>query len=263
MKSSEPGLIKSIHGGGGKGTAHLNDPSDREQVQAAVEKVLNEMGRSDGIYYEQKVNQKGDGRFFQLELEVDGTDVALGGRFVWFNSRLQKVVEIGLSDEHITQFMPQELYRKARGWSSDIAKMGGNNTRATMEALVFTNEKGVCEMSFIECNRRPQVENEALALLQVDSSGNRRYTFAELIMRAAGFPAPDFKPAPGTGAVLHARWLHGDPDHQGNIAYKPGNVKGMRGPRLDWVVSELLSPGEISFTADPQLGKAELLAKDW
>ena len=74
-----------------QGTAHLDDPSDPEQVRAAVEKVLNEMNRSDGIYFEEKVNTDGDGRFFQLELEVDGDTVAHGGRFVWFNSRLQKV----------------------------------------------------------------------------------------------------------------------------------------------------------------------------
>ena len=59
-----------------------------------------------------------------------------------------------------------------------------NNTRATMEGLVFTNEKGEVELSFIECNRRPQVENEALALLQQDSDGNRRYTFAGLNIRS-------------------------------------------------------------------------------
>ena len=40
MKSSDPGLIKSVHGGGGKGTAHLDDPSDPAQVQAAIEKVF-------------------------------------------------------------------------------------------------------------------------------------------------------------------------------------------------------------------------------
>jgi len=32
MKSHEKGLIKSIHGGGGKGTAHLDNPQDPEQV---------------------------------------------------------------------------------------------------------------------------------------------------------------------------------------------------------------------------------------
>ena len=28
------------------------------------------MNRTDGIYFEHKVNQKGDGRFYQLEIEV-------------------------------------------------------------------------------------------------------------------------------------------------------------------------------------------------
>ena len=79
MNTSDKGLIKSIHGGGGKGTAHLDNPADPAQVRAAVEKVLNEMHRADGIYFEKKVNTKGDGRFYQLELEVDGDVVADGG----------------------------------------------------------------------------------------------------------------------------------------------------------------------------------------
>jgi len=258
-----PGLIKSIHGGGGKGTAHLTNPTDPDEVRASVEKVLNEMNRSDGIYFEQKVNQKGDGRFYQLELEVDGTVCADGGRFVWFNSRLQKVVEIGLSDEHVPLFMPKDLYAKSREWASQIAKEAGNNTRATMEGLVFTNEKGEVELSFIECNRRPQVENEALALLQMDAAGNRRYTFAELMMRAKGYPAPTFSRAQDCEVVLHARWVHGNPDNLGNIAYQPGVVLGVKGPRLDFVKAEMLAPGEISFTSDPQLGKSVIVANSF
>eukprot|EP00658_Telonema_sp_P-2_P078776 TRINITY_DN7460_c0_g1_i9.p1 TRINITY_DN7460_c0_g1~~TRINITY_DN7460_c0_g1_i9.p1 ORF type:complete len:889 (-),score=213.62 TRINITY_DN7460_c0_g1_i9:172-2838(-) len=263
MNSSAPGLIKSVHGGGGKGTAHLDDPSNPEQVDAAINKVLNEMNRSDGIYFEQKVNTKGDGRFYQLELEVDGTRVANGGRFVWFNSRLQKVVEIGLSDRLVPMFMDQVQYQQARDWSSQIAAEAGNNTRATMEALVYRNQDGSPEIDFIECNRRPQVENEALALLEQDSSGNRRYTFAELMMRAKGNPAPELTPATNTECVLHARWLHGNPDSNGDIKYQPGIISGIQGPRLDYVASELMSPGEISFTADPQLGKAVIVADSW
>lgn len=263
MNSNEKGLIKSIHGGGGKGTAHLDDPSDPAQTRAAVEKVLVEMNRSDGIYFEQKVNTKGDGRFYQLELEVDGDEVAHGGRFVWFNSRLQKVVEIGLSDDLIGLFMPADLYQKSRIWARDIARMGNNNTRATMEGLVFQNEKGEFELSFIECNRRPQVENEALALLQQDAEGNRRYTFAELMMRAKGYAAPVFQPSETCKVVLHARWLHGNPDSDGNIAYQAGVISGMTGPRLDYVQAELMAPGEISFTSDPQLGKSVIVANSW
>jgi biotin carboxylase len=265
MTSSRPGLIKSIHGGGGTGPAHRDDPSCPDTVAASINKVLNEMNRSDGIYFEEKVNQTGDGRFYQIEIEVDGTSVAHGGRFVWFNSRLQKVCEIGLSDKGCERFMPADLYHKSREWSAQIAAAANNNTRATMEALVFHDETGECQLQFIECNRRPQVENEALALLQCDSDGNRRYTFAELMMRAAGNPAPDFVPMAGGGSevVLHARWLHGNPDSDSNIAYQPGTIMGMGGPRLDWVVSEAMSPGAISFTADPQLGKAVIVANSW
>lgn len=263
MNFHEKGLIKSIHGGGGKGTAHLHHPDNEEEVRRAVEKVITEMNRTDGIYFEQRVNTKGDGRFFQIELEVDGATVADGGRFVWFNSALQKVVEIGLNDEKITMFMPEELYKKSRKWAGDIAKKGNNNTRATMEALVFKNEKGEFECTFIECNRRPQVENEALALLQRDDKGNRRYTFAELMMRAKGYPAPQFEPATDANVVLHARWLHGNPDSHGKITYQAGNILGMNGPRLDYIKSELMAPGEISFTSDPQLGKAVITADSW
>merc|ERR1719326_1032774 len=263
LNTKEMGLIKSIHGGGGKGSTHLDDPSDPEQVRAAVTKVLVEMGRSDGIYFEQKVNTKGDGRFYQLELEVDGDVCAQGGRFVWFNARLQKVVEIGLDDENVTRFMPRSRTRQAREWASAIAREANNNTRATMEGLVFVNEKGEHELSFIECNRRPQVENEALGLLERDTDGNRRYTFAELMMRAAGEPAPAFQPATDCSVVLHARWLHGDPDKEGNITYKPGRVVGINGPRLDYVKAELLAAGDISFTSDPQLGKTVITAASW
>jgi len=58
----------------------------------------------------------GSVRFYQIELEVDGLEVAQGGRFVWFNSRLQKVVEIGLSDAHFPLLMPADLhlYQKSR-----------------------------------------------------------------------------------------------------------------------------------------------------
>merc|ERR1719386_210895 len=159
--------------------------------------------------------------------------------------------------------MPKDLYQKSRIWARDIARVAKNNTRATMEGLVFKNSKGEVELQFIECNRRPQVENEALALLQQDSTGNRRYTFAELMMRAAGYKPPTFGPMPGVEVVLHARWLHGNPDSDGNITYQAGNVLGMNGPRLDYLPAELLAPGQISFTSDPQLGKAVIKADSW
>ena len=59
MNFTEKGLIKSIHGGGGKGTAHLHHPDQEEEVRRAVEKVVTEMNRTDGIYFEQRVPPKG------------------------------------------------------------------------------------------------------------------------------------------------------------------------------------------------------------
>ena len=125
-------------------------------MEASVLQVLNEMKRPDGIYFEQKVNifksdgTPSDGQFFQLELECDGESVANGGRFVWFNSRLQKVVEIGLSDEYLRElgkdgvdgrtndtpyFIPASLYDKSREWARAIAKDAGNNTRMRRRKL--------------------------------------------------------------------------------------------------------------------------------
>ena len=37
----------------------------------------------------------------------------------------------------------------------------------------------------------------------------------------------------------------------------------MTGPRMDCVKSELLATGEISFTADAQLGKAVIVGNSW
>ena len=80
------------------------------------------MKRADGIYFETKVNTEGDGSFFQLELEVDGTDVANGGRFVWFNKRLQKVVEIGLSDSYLKELDGQVC--GVKGWLDSFWNSG-------------------------------------------------------------------------------------------------------------------------------------------
>ena len=98
--------------------------------------------------------------------------------------------------------------------------------------------------------------------------------------------------------MLHARWLHGDPDSHGKITYQAGSSqeltgqlleqkrgwqhlgddrtsertsatcnspemqrRGERETRLDYIKAELLAPGEISFTSDPQLGKAGSLRR--
>ena len=50
MKTSEKGLIKSIHGGGGKGTGHLLTPDKPEAVRAACEKVPGDSPSSLGTH---------------------------------------------------------------------------------------------------------------------------------------------------------------------------------------------------------------------
>ena len=39
---------------------------------------------------------------------------------------------------------------------------------------------------------------------------------------AKGYPAPQFEPATDANVVLHARWLHGNPDSHGKITYQAG-----------------------------------------
>ena len=63
---------------------------------------------------------------------------------------------------------------------------------------------------------------------------------AQLMMRAKGYPAPTFKPV--------QKWCF-------MIYGSMSNSDGMTGPRLDFEPAELMAPGEISFTSDPQHGK--------
>jgi hypothetical protein len=43
--------------------------------------------------------------------------------------------------------------------------------------------------------------------------------------------------------------------------FKIGPQGHLSGARLDYIKSELMAPGEISFTSDPQLGKVQNLKK--
>lgn len=122
-------------------------------------------------------------------LEVDGDRVANGGRFVWFNSRLQKVVEIGLSDRLVPMFMDETQYQQVSAvciiTGPDVVSRPGSGLHRLRRRLaitpallwkhsvralahsclsadwigssVFTDENGKPQIEFIECNRRPQV----------------------------------------------------------------------------------------------------------
>ena len=60
------------------------------------------------------------------------------------------------------------------------------------------------------------------------------------MMRAKGYPAPTFKPVQKWCFMMYGSMSKSD---------------GMTGPRLDFEPAELMAPGEISFTSDPQHGK--------
>ena len=86
------------------------------------------------------------------------------------------MLNICLADALIPLFMPAELYQKSREWSRLVAKKANNNTRAIMKGLNFKNKKGEFKLQFIEGSRRPQVENNTLAVLlkgMKNKGGNR------------------------------------------------------------------------------------------
>ena len=172
-------MVKSIHGGGGVGTKSFDDARDISDVRSALERVVSETKSSDGIYIEQKVNVQGG--FFQLEIELDGTEVAHGTRVVWFNADNAKVLEIGCQDQHVETFgIPLDLIQDVKEKAKRIGVHSKNNTRGTIEALIYKDATGHWKSTFIEMNRRPQVENEALAYLEQDAiTGERRKTFVE------------------------------------------------------------------------------------
>ena len=131
-----------------------------------------------------------------------------------------------------------------------IAEYSNNNTRGTIEALIYKNGSE-WDYTFIEMNRRPQVENEALAYLEQDAAtGERRQTFIESFNRACGIPAPQRVPS-AVQWVAHGRLLVGDPDNQGQITNHLGTIDGFSGPLPAGVQAESICDGEISATSNP------------
>ena len=247
-------MIKSIFGGGGVGTKSFSDVKNISDVKSALKRVIGETKSAEGIYLEKKVDVKGG--FYQGEFEVDGNQVAHGTRIVWFNANNAKVLEIGCQDEYIDQLgMPIELIQKIKDDSKKIAEISKNNTRGTIEALIYKTDLGEWAYTFIEMNRRPQVENEALAYLEMNpKTGLRRKTFVESFKRACGVPATPKVPS-NVKFIAHGRILVGDPNSDGVITNHLGTIKGMSGPLPADVEAESICEGEISATSNPQHGR--------
>ena len=151
--------------------------------------------------------------------------------------------------------MPQELIQKIKMDAKNIATISKNNTRGTIEALIYKTNSGEWAYTFIEMNRRPQVENEALAYLEMDAkTGEKRKTFVESFKRACGIPASPKTPS-NIKFVAHGRILIGDPDSDGVITNHLGAIKGVSGSKPAGLVAESICEGEISATSNPQHGR--------
>jgi biotin carboxylase len=262
--AQKPFFVKSSFGGGGRGTIKVKNPTDMIELRAALRQVIADTGRSDGIYLEEAVDLA-DNTLFQLELEIDGNQVAPGGRLVWFNPMNQKVLEIGLSDAEMIAFLGQKVYESCRADTAKLAQTCGYDSRGTNEILLARhNSSGAWQFWHSELNCRCQVENEALAGLVVDKFGMHRNTIAEQVMRAAGFAPPtcqDHHPTPGVGVVAHLRLLNAKPKLDEPWEYHGGTVEGFSLPQQGF--STLLRQGRIDMSADPQQGRTVFMATNW
>ena len=144
-----------------------------------------------------KVNTKGDGRFYQIELEakdvlaatfleelrrasgllgseVDGDTVADGGRFVWFNSGLQKAVRhnncsVSTHGEHF-----RAILVIARLWRSASAM-----TRLTFSCALEWNPFTFCAYAIFVSSHMPVWECRSLSFQSFCK-------FRNLVAEAAG-----------------------------------------------------------------------------
>ena len=165
MGTEQPGLIKSVHGGGGKGTAHLDAPHDPEQVRAAVEKVL-EMNRSDGIYFEEvtrKATADSTSSSSRSTASSAPTAAASCGSTACRASTRRKLTRLSA-----------DLYRKSRRGQRYCQGRGQRHTRDHGGPGVPEREGRARPSS--RAQPATAGRERGLALLQVDSDGHRRYT---------------------------------------------------------------------------------------
>ena len=258
-------FLKSSYGGGGRGTVKVKDPSNRAEVRAAMVKVITDTHAGDAIYAEAALDLQ-DCSIFQLELEVDGTEVEPGGRLVWFNPANQKVLEIGLSDALMEGIISAELYQKCVQDTKKLAEAAKYDSKGTHEYLLTrnntTNEWGAFGS---EWNGRIQVEHQALSYGQVDAEGHNKNIPAEQLLRSLGVPAPKkgehFKPQDGRDIVLHVRLVNAEPKMGEKWGYNGGRIVDYA--NLPEGAEIYINDGKIDTASDPQVGRLLLYAKTW
>lgn len=254
-------FIKSIYGGGGRGTARVSNLSE-ENIKQAIAKVVSETGSATGIYVEQGLNLK-DATMYQIEIELDNGQVAPGGRLVWFNDRNQKVIEIGLTDDEITRLIPADVYRAMRQESEIIGRESGYNNRGTNEILIVKDKNGRWSHYHSEFNKRIQVENRALADLVTDKHGHVRNIPAEQVMRSCGYPAPTETDGISSGAniIAHVRLIVATPREGGWIFPNGVDIHDVISPTGGYDL--LINRGPIYSDTDPQVGSCIIKADNW
>lgn len=198
-------FIKSEYGGGGRGTAKAQP--DKDSILSAIRKVVTETKKVQGIYAEAALDLAG-ASLYQLEMEVDAGNVVDGGRFVYFNRRNQKMIELGFSEQEIINYLPKDVFAECVRATEIIGRESKYDGRGTNELLIAKQADGQWKLYCSEFNKRVQVEHKALSYLHRYKSGHMFNTIAEQVMRSCGYRPPNYRTdlmPSGGSAVAHVR----------------------------------------------------------
>ena len=260
-------FVKSEYGGGGRGTKKAKP--DDESVRTAIAGVLSETKKVNGIYAELALDLAG-ASLYQLEMEVDAGSVVDGGRLVYFNSRNQKMIELGFSANEITKFLPKEIFDGCTKATAVIARDSKYTGRGTNEILIAKMPNGQWQYFCSEFNKRVQVEHKALSNLYCYTGageGELFNTIADQVMRSCGYRPPcyttDLEPS-GSNAVGHVRLI------SPSICPTTGEISFPVGVEIDesilpkgFHVNALLHTGKLFIDTDAQFGVALIREPSW
>eukprot|EP00742_Colponemidia_sp_Colp-10_P013004 GILJ01014657.1.p1 GENE.GILJ01014657.1~~GILJ01014657.1.p1 ORF type:complete len:1053 (+),score=209.42 GILJ01014657.1:164-3160(+) len=203
-------------------------------------------------------------------MEVDAGSVVDGGRLVYFNSRNQKMIELGFSAKEITKFLPKEIFEGCTNATSIIARDSKYNGRGTNEILIAKMANGEWKYFCSEFNKRIQVEHKALSYLyryrNGDGDGELFNTVADQVMRSCGYRPPDYTKDlddSGSNAVGHVRFISPAITRTGEISFPVGVEIDESILPKGFNVNALLHPGKLHIDTDAQFGVALVREPSW
>ena len=254
-------FVKSEHGGGGRGT-QKTDPSP-ESVIAAIRKVATETKHVEGVYAEMALDLDG-ATLYQLEMEVDAGSTVDGGRLVYFNSRNQKMIELGFDENEIVKFLPAATFEKCVEATKLLARETGYDGRGTNEILIVKHRDGRWDLYCSEFNKRIQVEHKALSHLKRYRSGHLFNTVADQVMRSCGYCPPNYSKdlkSSGGGAVAHIRFIAPRISASGDISFPVGvDIEHVIMPKG---FTAAVHTGQLYSDTDAQFGAALVVGTTW